>query len=35
MKPKIAYHLFHEGTYLKSYEFFGAHFTDTLKLFQS
>lgn len=28
MKPKIAYHLFHEGTYLKSYEFFGAHFTD-------
>jgi len=26
MKNATALHLFHEGTYLKSYEFFGAHF---------
>lgn len=27
MNTQTALHLFHEGTYLKSYEFFGAHFT--------
>lgn len=26
MKSQTATHLFHEGTYLKSYEYFGAHF---------
>ncbi len=34
MKPKMACHLFHEGTYYKSYEFFGAHFTEKGVLFR-
>ncbi|MEG2897495.1 MAG: 1,4-alpha-glucan branching protein GlgB [Eubacterium sp.] len=34
MKSKTAYHLFHEGTYLKSYEFFGSHLTDNGVVFR-